>query len=68
MVDEAEEAVCFGGVDELGGYFVDAVGEVVEGYFWDRAVGVLGWCHCVSVACVRQRRRFVDVGCGEDVK
>jgi hypothetical protein len=68
VVDEAEEAVSFGGVHELGCYFVDAVLEVMEGDFRDRAVGVLGWCHCVSVTCVRPRRVFVGRGSGENEK
>ena len=45
MVCEAEETVCFGGVEELGGYFVDSGCEGVEGDFGDCAVGVFGWCH-----------------------
>lgn len=40
MVDEDEEAVCFGGGDEVGGYFVYAVWEVGHGDAWDGAGGV----------------------------
>jgi len=46
VVGEAEEAVGFGGREELGGYFVDAGGEVVEADFGDGAGGVLRRCHC----------------------
>jgi len=50
VVDEAEEAICFGGVDELGGDLVDAVGEVMEGDFRDGAVCIFGCvCHCARV-------------------
>jgi len=58
MVDEAEESVCFGGGEELGGYFVDAGGEGVEADFGDAAGGVFCWCHCEEgdagvVLCVK---------------
>ena len=45
MVDKTEESVCFGGVQELGDYLVDAGVEVVERDFGYAAVGVLCWGH-----------------------
>lgn len=45
VVDEPEESVCFGGVDELGGDFFNASVEVVKGDFGDRAFRVFGGCH-----------------------
>jgi len=49
VVGEPEEAVCFGGVDQLVGDLFDSVFEVVQGYLGDGAVGVFRWCHCETV-------------------
>lgn len=42
MVDEAEETVGFGGMDELGSYLIDAGGEIMEGDLGDGTIGVFG--------------------------
>lgn len=45
MVDEAEEAVCFGCLDELGRDLLDAAGEVLQGDLGDGPVDVLCRSH-----------------------
>lgn len=59
VVDEAEETVGFGGVDQFFCDFVDSVVEVVEADLWDGSISIFGWCHVDGMRVDKMREGMV---------